>query len=200
MVSGHFELVSNIRSFCLLPSEWKDPKMGCQRAATHAKHLQSLLFSYFSCFHWQNFFPAQSRAANESSCPKWKKFKDQGRKRNEVGSNEESNWGQQEDSWQLCLVQKSKTENTPGDRWTGGSHGQSDAPIGFQVTTEHHTFTRTHKLLMLPGWEVFLNAFLWTSGGYSLGICHIFIHVSESCHRWKSIWNHGMNFFFRFIT
>lgn len=70
---------------------WEDPKVDSRRAATHAKHLQPFLFSYFSCFHWQNFFLAQSRAANESSCPKWRKFKDQRRKRKEVGVK----WGKQ---------------------------------------------------------------------------------------------------------
>lgn len=151
------EWVPNSRALLsLLPSEWKDPKAGCERAATHAEHLQPFLFSYFSCFHWQNFFPAQSRAVNESSCPKWRRFKDQRRKRKEVGVK----WGKQLRTTRRLLATLPCTSLKQMDWWRPW---QSDAPIGFQVTTtEYYIFTQTCKLLTLPGQEIFLNIFLWT--------------------------------------
>lgn len=175
MVSGHFELVSNSGSFSVCYQWVERPQSGLPGSAHMQKHLQSPLFFLFFLFFIGRIFSLPKAELQVNSCPKWKKFKDQGRKRNEVGSNEESSWGQQEDCWQLCLVQKSKTENIPGDRWTRGSHGQSDAPIGFQVTTtEHHIFTQTHKLLMLPGWSIskcffseLLVVTLWVSVIYS---------------------------------
>lgn len=44
----------------VLPKGQEGPTADSQRAATHAKHLQPFLFSYFPCFHWQNSPSIQS--------------------------------------------------------------------------------------------------------------------------------------------
>lgn len=200
ITSDHLESVSDGRSlFSLQPTWWKDPKVDCRGTVTHAKDSQLFFFSYFSCFHWQNFFPVQSRAANVSSCPKWKKFKDQRRKRKEVGVK----WGKQLRTTRGLLA------TLPCTKVYGRKHTERQMAwwqpwakwcthIGFQVTTEYLYFYTDSQTFNPPRVRNISKYFPLNSGGHFFGPRHTVIHVSESFYRWKSVWNYCINFFFWF--
>lgn len=160
------------------------PQSGLPGGCNTCKALAALLVFLFFLFSLPEFF-SLCKAQLFFFLRKWKQLpkveevqRPEKKEKWRWGSNEENNWGQQEDSWQLCLVQKSRTENILGDRWTGGSHGQRDAPIGIQVTTaEYYIFTQTHKLITLPGQDIFLDIFFWACGVHFFW----FLPYSNSC-------------------